>query len=206
MILAMRPRPGPPYGYRLVSPASQRRTRSPALWCLRLWLISVVVISLLLVGCGSSKPKPDPVREARLVTEMNAFCTSRRHRVHHATQAQKLEVQHRLATLVKVLRKDAAYLPAGRSLNEALRKQQTVHREQLAQIQKQADKQKHKKSGPTIVVIKGGKPFILEEAYLRVKAYKALKALGLTRCLGKPPRPPSVASIPPTLEHPRGAK
>jgi hypothetical protein len=154
-------------------------------WHLRLSLIPVLVVPLLLTGCGSSKPKPDPVREARFVAETNALCVLIGHSG-HATSKQQMQEQRRLTTLEKDIHEAAAYLPAGRSFNEAHAKRLALR----AKLNRQSHK--HKKSGPTIVVIKGAQPFyFIEESYrLQMQAYNAIRALGLTQCAKHPPRAP----------------
>jgi hypothetical protein len=114
--------------------------------------------------------------------------------------------EHRLAALEKGIHEAAAYLPAGRSLNEAHAKRLALQRAWLAQIR--AHTHKHKKSGPTIVVIKSGKPFYyIDQSYrLKMQAYNAMRALGLTQCATGPPRAPISGFTPLTLVHPRGAK
>lgn len=87
------------------------------------------------------------------------------------------KAQHRLATLTKALSAAAAYLPAGASLNEA-------HAERRALY---AETSKLSKLGTFV----SGQPDYLERFYrLQVQIYDDYKALGLTRCLGRPPRPP----------------
>jgi hypothetical protein len=75
----------------------------------------------LLAGCGGSTPKRDPVQEARVVAEANAFC---RHlgtspQVFRRSEQRVATIQARFAALEKTIGKTAAYLPAGRDLNEA---------------------------------------------------------------------------------------
>jgi hypothetical protein len=92
----------------------------------RLLLASALAVVAVLSSCGSSKP--DPSRVARLVAETNALCTSMLHRA-HPSATQKQETQHRLAVLVKSLSEAAAYLPAGRSFNEARAKRRVLSAE-----------------------------------------------------------------------------
>jgi hypothetical protein len=192
MIFVMHSRLGSRYLYGWMPPARRRRrrTRFLALWCLRRSLTPVLVVPLLLAGCGSSKPKPDPVREKRLVAEANALCISIRHSVHEP-RTQQVQA-HRLAAVEVALRAAAAYLPAGRSLDEAHAKRVALRRELSALIQKQADKDKHKKSGPTIVTVKSPRAlYNFEESIRRgMQAYNAMRALGLTQCARHPPRAP----------------
>lgn len=75
----------------------------------------------LLAGCGASAPKPDPLQEARVIAETNAFC---RHMsalppVTRRSQQQIRAAQARLAAFSRTISKTAAYLPAGKDLNEA---------------------------------------------------------------------------------------
>jgi hypothetical protein len=141
-----------------------------------LFLAGGVGVLVVLSGCGFSTPKPDPAREARLVAETNAVCRSIVHRAHPA-QTQQLETQHRLAVLVKALGQAAAYLPAGRWLNEARAKRRVLY----AEVQRLSGSGRLAPEGPEV----------FERFYrLRVQIYEADKALGLTACMGRPPRPP----------------
>ena len=84
-----------------------------------LLLSPVCVLSLM--GCGSTTPLRDPAQEARVVSEINALCrqwqalpvASRR------SKQQIRATQEGLGALQRELSKTAAYLPAGKDLNEA---------------------------------------------------------------------------------------
>jgi hypothetical protein len=135
------------------------------------WFVALAVVS----GCGSSKS--DPAREARLVAETNGLCTSMFHHT-HPSQTKQREAQHRLAILTKALSEAAVYLPAGRSLNEAHAKRRALY----------AKLGKLSTSGTFVAP---GRPDYAEQFYrLQLQIYDDYKALGLTRCLRQPPRPP----------------
>jgi hypothetical protein len=75
---------------------------------------------------------------------------------------------------LKALTDAWAYLPAGRSLNEAGEKRRALN----------AEARKLEKSGAFPANY-------LERSYrLAHRIYDDAKSLGLTRCLGQPPRPP----------------
>jgi hypothetical protein len=84
-----------------------------------LLLPPVCVLSLM--GCGGATSLRDPAQEARVVSEINALCrqwqalpvASRR------TKQQVTATQEGLGALQRALSKAAAYLPAGKDLNEA---------------------------------------------------------------------------------------
>lgn len=156
-----------------------------------LLLAGALLVIATLSGCGSSTPKPAPAREARLVAEANALCASIVHNRAHATQTQKLEEQHHLAALEKAVRQAAAYLPAGRSLDEAHTKRLALL--QAFQRELRAQTHGHTPTRPTIVIThpKEEPFYFIDESYrLQMQAYNAVKALGLTECVGKPPRAP----------------
>lgn len=79
-----------------------------------------VACALAFAGCGKSGPRHDPAQEARAVAELNAYC------VHLSTlpgasrrsSQQVISIQRRLASLSKTVERTAAYLPAGRNLEE----------------------------------------------------------------------------------------
>jgi hypothetical protein len=136
-----------------------------------LLLAGGLAVLTLLSGCGSSTPKPDPARVARLVAEANALCGSLPHRAIIAVTPKVAAVRDRLTAISKSLREAAAYLPAGKELNESHAKQEAL----MAEARNPASAQ----------------PDLLEQLYrVRLTSYDDLKALGLTLCLGKPPRPP----------------
>lgn len=88
--------------------------------CRRALLVGLACASLL-AGCGGSTRRRDPVQEARVVAETNAFCRhlSTLPPVSRRSQQQIRTIQARAAALEKAIGKTAAYLPAGRDLNEA---------------------------------------------------------------------------------------
>jgi hypothetical protein len=75
----------------------------------------------LLAGCGGSSPKRDPVQEARVISEANAFCRqlSTTPQVSRGSEQRTRAIQARSAALERVISRTAAYLPAGKDLNEA---------------------------------------------------------------------------------------
>jgi hypothetical protein len=95
--------------------------RSPVIRKVIAGLLLPPVFVLSLIGCGSTTPLRDPAQEARVVAEINALCrqwqalpvASRR------SKQQIRATQEGLGALQRVLGKTAAYLPAGKDLNEA---------------------------------------------------------------------------------------
>jgi hypothetical protein len=84
-------------------------------------LTLVLACSPVIAGCGGSAPTRDPAQEARVVSETNEYC---RHldslpRASRLSQEQNSIIQARLAAYLREIAKTAAYLPAGRDLNEA---------------------------------------------------------------------------------------
>ena len=74
-----------------------------------------------LAGCGTAAPRADPAQEGRVVSEANAYCrkvsdlpSASRH-----SERQIRSIQAHLAGFARELGKTAAYLPAGKDLNEA---------------------------------------------------------------------------------------
>lgn len=142
----------------------------------RLIFAGGLVTLSLLGGCGSSTPKPDPARLAQVLAETNALCTSLLHR--NPSPAQ----QHRQAVLTKALDEAAAYLPVGRSLDEAHTKRRALEKE-IAHAERRA---LEKERSP----VSGRYDFIERFYRLQLQIYEDYKALGISkRCL-RPPRPP----------------
>jgi hypothetical protein len=141
------------------------------------FLVSVLAVLALLGGCGSSAPKPDPVREARLVAEANMLCRSWAHLPRRMQDREVVQFQKRVAAVTNALLQAAAYLPAGRSWKEARAKQRALY----------AERSKLMRSGGFVP----GSPNLIERFYrLRLQIYDDVKALGVTSCVGQPPRPP----------------
>lgn len=143
--------------------------------CIAPLLVSAAAVLATLGGCGSTNPKPDPAREARLVAETNALCASAL-APGASLKAQRSEAQHRLTVLLKALTKAWAYLAAGRSLNEAGAKRRTLN----------AEAQKREKSG----TFRSAMDYLERSYRLQRQIYDEARALGLTQCIGRPPRPP----------------
>jgi len=102
---------------------AERLTTSVAefrLSCRRALLIGLVCASTL-AGCGGSPPTADPVQEARVISEANSFCqhVSTLPPVSRRSQQQIRSIQAHFAALARAISKTAAYLSAGRDLNEA---------------------------------------------------------------------------------------
>lgn len=90
------------------------RRHVPALAC-------ALACASALTACGGSVPKPDPAQEARVVAEVNSVCQHELvlSRAVRRSERQTRVFQARLGALSSALRKTAAYLPAGKDLNEA---------------------------------------------------------------------------------------
>jgi len=84
-------------------------------------LLVGLVCAALLAGCGGSAPVRDPAREARVVAEINTFCGQTMVLLSASRQVeqQRRAIQARSAALLRALSETAAYLPAGRDLNDA---------------------------------------------------------------------------------------
>jgi hypothetical protein len=131
-------------------------------------VLVVLASASLLVGCGGSASSPDPVQEARVIAETNAFCrhsstlppASRRSRQHIST------IQARAAALEKAIRKTAAYLPAGKDLNEAHAARRALY----------AEESRRTKAGLVIDPVALNRRFDL----LQLRIYNDELALGLT--------------------------
>jgi hypothetical protein len=113
---------------------------------------------------------------AQLVAEANALCVATVKRAHRAPTQQR-ETQHRLAALAKALSHAAVYLPAARSLNEAHGKRRALNAE-LSKLAKSR------------TFVSGRQDYVERFYRLQLQIYNDYKALGLARCLGRPPRPP----------------
>lgn len=100
----------------LMREARRRAVSRSVAWPMTLCLACV----LPLTGCGGSTSNRDPAQEARIVGETNAFCRRLDRRPSAPRSRRQIrESQKRIATLLKELSRTAAYLPAGRDLNEA---------------------------------------------------------------------------------------
>jgi hypothetical protein len=86
----------------------------------------------LLAGCGGSAPNSDPVQEAWVISEANAYCrhVSTLPPISRRSQQQIRTIQARFASLGRAIRKTAAYLPAGRNLNEARAARRALYAEE----------------------------------------------------------------------------
>jgi hypothetical protein len=121
-------------------------------------------------------PKPDRAKVGRLVAEANALCGSLAHRASPLRTREREAVARRVQRISNALGPAAAYLPAGRTLNEAHAKRRALY----------AELHRAGRGGNFPEAFE-----LIERFYrLRVQVYGALKALGLTPCLGPPPRPP----------------
>jgi hypothetical protein len=143
-----------------------------------LLLAGGLAVLTVLSGCGSSTSKPDPARVARLVAEANTLCGSLPHQTIIGLTPKVAVVRDRLAAISKSLGQAAAYLPAGRALNEASARRRAL----TAEMHKPLTG-----SGGFL----SGAPELIERLYrLQVQIHDDEKALGLTSCLSKLPRPP----------------
>ena len=143
---------------------------------MRLALVALVPLTVLAVaGCGSSTPKPDPAREARLVAELKALCRARAHRSEREVEHGQGEGQAQFATVERALKRAAAYLPAGRALNEADAKRRALEDELSG----------HGHPG------RSSQPAFIERFWrIELQVYESVKALGLGSCQGPRPRAP----------------
>jgi hypothetical protein len=85
-------------------------------------VVSAVLVALVgcATGCGNSLPRHDPAEEARVVSEINAFCRQvSTLPISGRTEQQARAVQARGHALETALSRTAAYLPAGRDVNQA---------------------------------------------------------------------------------------
>jgi hypothetical protein len=137
-----------------------------------------LAVLVCLGGCGSSTAQPDPTRVAQLVAEARALCSRSALRADRvATPALEALGAH-LQRIENALEKAAAYLPAGRALNEAHAERRIVTAELV-----RASDTRHLEHGPP--------RSIAEHFYrLQVQIREDLTALGLGRCIIAPPRRP----------------
>jgi hypothetical protein len=110
-------------------------------------------------------------REARLIAEADSLFRSLTDRVGYVQPGGLV----RLATLVKEIRETAAYLPAGRALNEVYAK-----RKALAAELHELDSSDYS----------AGEDILERSYHQQVQIYDDEKALDLGPCLGRRPRAP----------------
>lgn len=87
--------------------------------CRRALIISLCASPL--AGCGAAALRADPAEEARVVAEANAYCLKVRTlppASRHSAREIRV-IQAHFAGLARELSQTAAYLPAGKDLNEA---------------------------------------------------------------------------------------
>lgn len=134
--------------------------------------IAVVPIAcaLAFAGCGKSGPRHDPAQEARAVAELNAYCIRLSALPAASGGSAKLAAasQRRVASLLKAVERTAAYLPAGRNLQEA-------HAARRALFTEASRRNREGQSRPT--------DFDARFDRLQLRIYRDELALGLT-CAG----------------------
>jgi hypothetical protein len=137
---------------------------------------TLVVVLLWTVSCGGSATKPDPATKARVVAEANALCRQQARRSRPLAEQVQAAFQHRLAYLLRAITKAAANLPAA----TALERERTARRQLMRELSKRSA------GGESVP------PTVLMDRLYRVELliHDDWKALGLTACLGPPPRPP----------------
>lgn len=132
-------------------------------------------VLLALGGCGSSSPKRDPVKVARLVAEANALCTAVGNGSISSRTKEQEAAARRIQPTLNALYDAAAYLPIGRALNEAHAKRRVLEHELP--------------KDPASNFVAFNNRF----HRLQRQIYYDLRALGVTRCASQPPpRPPIV--------------
>jgi hypothetical protein len=127
-------------------------------------LMLLLACALLLASCGGSAVPRDPVQEARVVAETNALCR-RSAALPPAARRSKQQMratQETFGALSRALGKAAAYLPAGKDLNETRRARHALF----------AEESRHATGEPT------GPDLRFEKLQLRI--YRDEIALGLT--------------------------
>jgi hypothetical protein len=122
---------------------------------------------LLSGGCGSTSPKADQTTVARLVTEANAVCKT--------SPPGAVVLPARLHPIMTALRKAVLYLPAGRAIHAGEAKLHAVR----------ADLH-HLSSGS----FERGMDDIDLAYRSETQIYDGWKTIGLTSCIGRPPRKP----------------
>jgi hypothetical protein len=132
-----------------------------------LFLAGGLAVLVVLGGCGSSTPKPDPARVTRLVAEVNALCTAAGRGRTREQEAAARRIQPTLNALYDA----AAYLPIGQALNEAHAKRRVLEHELP------------KETASNVVA------FTDRFRRLQRQIHYNLRALGVTQC-GPPPRAP----------------
>jgi hypothetical protein len=136
-----------------------------------LFLAGGLVMLVVLGGCGSSTPKPDPASVARLVSEANALCTAvGRGPIFSRTRGQEAAAR-RIQPTLNALYDAAAYLPIGRAIIEAHAKRRVLEHELS------------KETTSNVVA------FTNRFRRLQRQIYYGVRALGVTRCASLPPPP-----------------
>jgi hypothetical protein len=154
---------------------SVRRQVRAALAGRTLLLAGGLAMLVLLGGCGASKPKP----EARVLAEANAFCRSLAKGLSVPTPGERARAGP--TSIADAIRHAFGHLPAGKALYEALAKRQALI----------AEMKQLRSGGSYSGLLVARSLHQLERSYqLGLQIYDDEKALGLTSCLGRPPRPP----------------
>jgi hypothetical protein len=135
-----------------------------------LFLAGGLAALVVLGGCGSSTPKPDPARVTRLVAEVNALCTAAGSGSISSRTRQQEAAARRIQPTLNALYDAAAYLPLGRALKEAHAKRRVLEHELP------------KETASNVVA------FTSRFRRLQRQIYNDVKALGVTRCGSPPPR------------------
>ena len=133
---------------------------------------------VLLGGCGATAPRRDPATVARLIAEAHAICGSLAFRSDELAKHSLGAAGQHLQRIVNELGPAAAYLPAGRALNEAHAKRRALTSEM--------DKASNAYNAHMMTA--------LDARFRRVQAqiHDDLRSLGFGRCLTPLPPPSKI--------------
>jgi hypothetical protein len=150
---------------------------------------SAIVCAFLLASCGGSAPKPDPAKEARLAADANALCREASARGKRSFDLE--QVQPRLLHLAHAIEKAAAYLPVTRKLEEAeASRRRLVSALHKLRLSDRGHGIEWEFSHGRALKASLGPDFLGRLYSAEVAIHEDWKALGITACLGPPPRAP----------------
>jgi hypothetical protein len=153
------------------------RTRAPVNRRHRLSVVLLTCVVVVLVGCGGSRSSGAAnTGEAHLVAVANATCRERREEMRATGATFEARMKMEFASLRALISADRKLPRVGTLISDL-----AARRRLLREMRKI-----HRKEGDVTNAFS-----LLDESYrLEVKIQADLKALGLTSCIGPPPRKP----------------